>query len=256
MVRAAPISDGMLDVITRAILARVQPRRIVLIGSRARGDAEHGSDYDVVIEVDSRADERSVHSAAVEALSAIDAWIDVIVCSSADIERWQDDPGMLHWDISREGVLLYPRGAAGYQRLEPRPVVVREGVPESVEGWLERAAEDLQVIDLVVAAGQTTETPWGAASFHAQQAAEKYLKALLVKRWIKPPHHHDLHKVVQTCRDAGFDLPDLFAESDLLNKYAVDVHYPLNTPIPHPEEGRRVVAAGLCVVDIAKKLLG
>lgn len=113
MLREASISDAMLDVITSAILARVQPRRIVLIGSRARGDAEPGSDYDVVIEVDSRADEQSVRAAAREALSAIDVWIDVIVCSSANIERWQDDPGMLHWDISREGVLLYPRGAAG-----------------------------------------------------------------------------------------------------------------------------------------------
>lgn len=132
---------------------------------------------------------------------------------------------------------------------------MREGVPESVEGWLERAAEDLRVINLVVASSQTTETPWGAASFHAQQAAEKYLKALLVKRWIKPPHHHDLHEVVPACRDAGIDLPDLFAECELLNKYAVDVRYPLKTPIPPAEEGRRVVAAGLRVANIATKLL-
>src|SRR5437762_3117273 len=104
---------------------------------------------------------------------SIDRWIDVMVCTTGEIERWQDDPGMLHWDISREGVLLHPRGRHGYERMAPCPLVVREREPDSVAGWLERADVDLIVIRNEIAA---ETTPWAAVAFHAQQAAEKYLK--------------------------------------------------------------------------------
>ena len=257
MLPTVTTADPTLDSITAAILTRVQPRRIVLIGSRARGDAEPTSDYDIVIEVATGTDERATHSAALEALRGIDLWIDLIVCDSASIERWQDDPGMLHWDISREGVLLYPRHGADYERLEPRPAVVREREPDSVAAWLERADVDLRVIELLDRPDADPDRlPWAAVAFHAQQAAEKYLKAVLVKGWIKPPHGHKLHQLAAACRNAGFQLPEIGAECELLNQDAVDVRYPFKTPMPDAVEGRRVAEAGLRLVSLARTHLG
>ena len=248
----ALIVDPTVDAITDAILTRVRPKRIVLIGSRARGEAEPQSDYDIVIEVDDATDVHAVERAAKDSLMSIDRWIDVIVCTTGEIERWQDDPGMLHWDISREGVLLYPRSASGYERLQPRPAVVRESEPDSAAAWLERADVDLTVIENEMAA---ENTPWAAVAFHAQQAAEKYLKAVLVHRWIKPPHGHDLRDLLAACRRAGIELPELLAECALLNTYAVDVRYPFKTPLPNAEEGRRAAEAGLRIVAAAKSML-
>jgi len=53
--------------------------------------------------------------------------------------------------------------------------------------WWERAQEDLAVAAHDLAGGFER-----AAAFHAQQAAEKALKALLVHRGIVPPKVHDL----------------------------------------------------------------
>ncbi len=53
--------------------------------------------------------------------------------------------------------------------------------------WWERAGEDLAVAAHDLGGGFDR-----AAAFHAQQAAEKALKALLVHRGVVPPKVHDL----------------------------------------------------------------
>ena len=45
-----------IDAIVRAIVERLAPRRIVLFGSRARGDADDDSDIDLMVELDGPAD--------------------------------------------------------------------------------------------------------------------------------------------------------------------------------------------------------
>jgi len=45
----AILSDHLLEEITRRILAAGNPQRIMLFGSRARGDARPDSDYDLLV---------------------------------------------------------------------------------------------------------------------------------------------------------------------------------------------------------------
>ncbi len=45
----APGQDERLRAIVQAIVAGVQPSRVILFGSRARGDARPDSDYDLVV---------------------------------------------------------------------------------------------------------------------------------------------------------------------------------------------------------------
>jgi len=60
--------------------------------------------------------------------------------------------------------------------------------PETQE-WVEKAEGDLKVARRE---DQTTDPVYDAVCFHAQQCAEKYLKALLEERNIAYPRIHDL----------------------------------------------------------------
>lgn len=62
-----------------------------------------------------------------------------------------------------------------------------------VQQWLSRAEEDLRVAEHIFNAN----VPYRfSVAFHAQQAAEKYLKAFLVHHQIKFPKIHDLGKIL------------------------------------------------------------
>lgn len=56
--------------------------------------------------------------------------------------------------------------------------------------WLSKARTDLALATVVLEKGPDMD-PW-VCCFHAQQAAEKALKALLVARGTEPPYTHDL----------------------------------------------------------------
>jgi HEPN domain-containing protein len=55
-------------------------------------------------------------------------------------------------------------------------------------GWLCKAESDLKTVDLLVDAGGPLDT----ACFHAQQAVEKCLKAVLCAHGVVPPRTHDI----------------------------------------------------------------
>ena len=44
-----PVTDALLDQMVQAIVAEVDPEKVILFGSRARGDAREDSDVDLVV---------------------------------------------------------------------------------------------------------------------------------------------------------------------------------------------------------------
>jgi len=58
--------------------------------------------------------------------------------------------------------------------------------------WRLLADEDMEVVSLAVSRKPPLNEP---AAFHCQQAAEKYLKGVLVFFGEEPPHTHDLTKL-------------------------------------------------------------
>lgn len=259
MIRRDTVPDERLDRMVRAIVERVHPTRIVLYGSRARGDARPDSDYDLMVEVEHPADAgyhervREIRAAIGEPLNSD---VDVVIRNPRQLEDDRDDPGRMDWDIAREGIIVYPQDADS-NTLRPLPRrtdrVREEGEPSSVREWLERAEQDLLAIEGLVAADRV---PWGAVGFHAEQAAEKFLKVLLIKRGIRPDRTHNLADTVQALRDAGYDLPDLGSECAALKDYAVDVRYPNKfMPIPDEAGGRAVLEAGRRILAAARRYL-
>ena len=88
--------------------------------------------------------------------------------------------------------------------------------------WLKKAREDLAVVRLVIAG----RGPSPVACFLCQQAAEKFLKAVLVAAGVDPPYVHDLDLLARLIAEAGCALdidPDALLS---LRAYAVAPRYP------------------------------
>jgi len=92
------------------------------------------------------------------------------------------------------------------------------------------------------------------ATFHAQQCAEKYLKAILVQWGQAFPRTHDLIALCDLCAHQGIAIP---VEQDAIQRlvaYAVQVRYPGEAPIL--EEARSALETARAIRYFARKLLG
>lgn len=251
--------DERLNAMVRAIVDGVRPSRVILFGSRARGDGSLDSDYDLVVELAfDRSDYWETYRRVTATLGPVKdgVSVDVLIRQPGEIEAKRDDPGYMDWAIAREGVVVYPPGASG-DALRPQSTArgrVRERQPyDSIKGWLERIDQDLRMVELTLNAGESAA--WGAAGFHAQQGAEKYLKILLVQRGIHPPKLHEIDTLIGLVRDCGYEFPLFAQESKLLNPYAVTIRYPEQAPIPNEVDGRAVIAASRRIIDSARALV-
>ena len=90
--------------------------------------------------------------------------------------------------------------------------------------WVEKAEGDW---DTALIAYRARKSPnYDAACFHAQQCAEKYLKARLNEDWITFRKTHDLQDLLKPILPAEPTWAILQPALDNLNKYAVLYRYP------------------------------
>ncbi len=61
--------------------------------------------------------------------------------------------------------------------------------------------------------------------FHAQQAVEKSLKAVLASADVQFPYTHDLDGLIELCRGHGLEVPDALEDADQLSPYGVRMRY-------------------------------
>ncbi len=106
--------------------------------------------------------------------------------------------------------------------------------------WVAKADNDFLTIENNVNAAVV---PWDAVCFHAQQAAEKFLKAFLAYHGQDPPRTHDLPALLQACRALDNTLPDLRSDAVLLMPYIAASRYPGAVPEPDQVTAARLVAA-------------
>ena len=67
---------------------------------------------------------------------------------------------------------------------------------------------------------------WDAVCFHAQQAVEKYLKALMQQEEIPISKTHDLTQLLRSLVPLYSDLEALSADLEWLTTFAVEIRYP------------------------------
>lgn len=103
--------------------------------------------------------------------------------------------------------------------------------PDDPREWLNRARANL------VRAGMRAPGVYlEDLCFDAQQAAEKAIKAVLIRRGVEFPHTHDLGRLLALVRDEGESIPDAVEEARELTAYAWLTRYPAE---PEPTTCKR-----------------
>jgi HEPN domain-containing protein len=113
-----------------------------------------------------------------------------------------------------------------------------------VTQWFVKAAGDLRAADALLEAGMSAH-----AVFHAQQAAEKAIKGLLVHHGVLFGKTHDLSALSRQCVDAEPDLADALDGVEKLTVYAWRFRYPGSLDEPLEAEARSDVATARRVFD-------
>jgi uncharacterized protein len=109
MADLAEVDSGIIADAVRRIVRLVDPLKVILFGSRARGDARPDSDFDLLVvrESNQRRDERS--APIYTALAGVPAEVEVMVYTPAEIEEWQEVPQAFVTTAIREGKVLYEK---------------------------------------------------------------------------------------------------------------------------------------------------
>jgi len=129
---------------------------------------------------------------------------------------------------------------------------MNDDLRDYVDKWLFRADEDLAVIDRLIQAD-----PQAYASticFHAQQAVEKYLKALLASKGVDFPRTHDVDFLLTECRKVS---PGPFDQIDLksLTDFGVSIRYPDDFYVPDLSETKYYAGVAREIGAIVLKLI-
>jgi len=124
-------------------------------------------------------------------------------------------------------------------------------VPADANDWLDFARADLRAARLLLT---DTEVPARIACFHAQQAAEKALKAALVASATPFRKTHDFVVLVGLVAEriaADLASVDLVA----LQQWAVDGRYPGDLPEATEAEAGEVLKVAEAVVEAVRRSL-
>lgn len=105
------ISDDVIEEMARRIVREVDPQRILLFGSWARGEANEHSDVDLlVVEREPFGAQRSRRQEAARiwrCLSEFRIPTDILVYSASEVTQWKDSSYHVIAKALREGRVLY-----------------------------------------------------------------------------------------------------------------------------------------------------
>lgn len=107
------VIDDVLSIMTDRIVQGFQPERIILFGSHARGDANEGSDVDLLVVMPDGTDRRQTAIAIGQVLGGLGVAKDVVVTTPDEIARRGNLIGTVLRPALREGKVMYDRARAG-----------------------------------------------------------------------------------------------------------------------------------------------
>ncbi len=128
----------------------------------------------------------------------------------------------------------------------------RDWVQEKVRQWAGFADEDLKVAQLILSAPD--QCSFRLAAYHAQQCAEKYLKACLVCRGVDFPYTHNISILLELCSEHRLPIAGI-SESDALSRYAISTRYPGEDKVVSQQEATIAIELAVAVREVARAFL-
>lgn len=110
---AEPRADLVPAALLHPVVAYFRPRRVILFGSRARGDNHADSDYDLLVILDDDAPAEMLSwRAGYEASKSYRGAADVIPCHEDWFRRHAGICGTLTYAAATDGIVVYERPAS------------------------------------------------------------------------------------------------------------------------------------------------
>jgi len=94
---------------------------------------------------------------------------------------------------------------------------------KKVVQWLSLADEDLNLASHALGLG--AQSPYRLIAYHAQQCAEKCLKAFLVYHNVDFPYTHNIRRLMEFCAEHA-EWTDTLKGAEELTPYAITARYP------------------------------
>ena len=128
-----------------------------------------------------------------------------------------------------------------------------QGAPGSPQEWLVHAQSDL---NLARVARERNDVLPEQSCFHAQQAAEKALKAVLLSKRVEFPLVHDLETLIELLKGNAIAFPPEVSEASSLTPYAVEARYPGHLEEVTPSDVDGAIRLADAVFRWATSILG
>lgn len=123
--------------------------------------------------------------------------------------------------------------------------------PETVE-WVAKADADLGTAKREAA---VVESPnYDAVCFHAQQCAEKYLKAAMIENGVRVPRIHDLEPLLNMLASQYPELQNVMHFARILSAMAVEVRYP--GMMADEDDAEESLRATVAIREVVRVVLG
>jgi len=202
-----------VDLAIKTAIEVAHPSRVFLFGSWERGEATADSDLDLAVLVPAeRMNEiPELRRQISRQLEPMRMSVDLILVTEEYFAKFRSSINSIYYKIAHQGKLVYG------SELDPW-----------AEKLLLKATEDETAI-------QIAAMPDGPFGFHAQQAVEKLITALLSQLSIAFDYTDDISKLALQLEEASEKLPVVPVALSELNKFAVVYRYDStpNLEIPH-----------------------
>jgi HEPN domain-containing protein/predicted nucleotidyltransferase len=224
------VHDSAIQAVVDRLVRGYDPDRIILFGSHATGEADEGSDIDLLLvkETALRPIDRRVQAHTLVADLGVP--VDLQVYTPAELRSLYLLGSPLVEDAIETGRLLYMRKATA--------------------SWLEEARDEHATAVLLAEHGRLRGT-----LLHAQQASEKAMTAVLLERGTRPPRTHSLVDLLVALRGVGVEI-DVAMDDAVFLTNVYRGRYPSDEGLlpqgePATADAQRALAIAAAVLDQA-----
>ena len=103
----SPATRQIISNVTGVLVQAAHPKRIILFGSQARGEAASDSDFDIMVVEEKPANRFAEIVRLNRLLRSFDIAIDLLVVSDENFQYWRDTPGNVYYEAATQGQILY-----------------------------------------------------------------------------------------------------------------------------------------------------